>query len=70
MSKRILYFKHFDGGSEHYRLKPLEYIDTHELTLVETRDATPNYQLWEQFDTFFLLRPAGDTAISLIAIRN
>jgi len=66
MSKQILYYKFYDGGSEFYRLKPLEYIDTHDLTLVECRDSTPSYTTIEPFDTIFILRPQGEVAINLI----
>ena len=66
MKKKILYYKFYDGGSEFYRLKPLEYIDTHELTLVECRDVNLNFQLLDSFDTIFILRPQGEVAINLI----
>ncbi len=68
MSKRILYFKFYSGGSEYYRLLPLEYIDHHELTLVQTGDPNQNFQLWDNFDTFILLRPQGEAAINLITV--
>lgn len=64
--RKVLYFKFYSGGSEHYRLKPLDYIDTHELTIAQTSDPDQNFQLWDMFDTFIILRPQGETAINLI----
>jgi len=64
--KRILYYKFFDGGSEFYRIKPLEYIQDKQLTLVECRDSILNFQLLDSFDTVFLLRPQGQIAIDFI----
>lgn len=66
--RNVLYFKFYDGGSEFYRLKPLEYIDSHELTLVQTSDSNQNFQLWDNFDTFILLRPQGEAGINLIKV--
>ena len=64
--KQILYFKLYEGASEFYRLLPLTYIDDVDLKIVETRDANINFQYWDRFDMFIILRPQGEVAVNLI----
>lgn len=70
MSKRVLYFKHFDGGSEFYRLKPLDYIDTHELTIMCSTEHNITWQLIDSFDIIVICRPSSEAGVNLIRLAH
>lgn len=68
MSKRILYFDWWQAATEFYRLYPLDYIDTHELTIVRSTDPNVTWQLLDTFDVIIISRPSTDASIRVIKL--
>jgi hypothetical protein len=65
---RVLYFDWWKAATEYYRLYPLDYIDSSELTIIRSTEQKPDWKLMEQFDTIVISRGATPETLSIIKL--